>query len=95
MTKNKLPDKVLINPNVVAQDVDDEIVLLHMETEQYFSLDDVGTELWKLLIEKDTVQDVLQAMLALYNVDETRLRNDLEKLISRLVEAKLISIQDN
>ena len=54
MTKNKLPDKVLINPNVVAQDVDDEIVLLHMETEQYFSLDDVGTELWKLLTEKDT-----------------------------------------
>ena len=95
MTKNKLPEKVLINPYVVAQDVDDEIVLLHMETEQYFSLDDIGTKMWKLLTEKDTVQEVLQAMLSLYNVDETRLRNDLEKLISRLVEAKLISIQDN
>ena len=95
MNENQLPKKVTINPNVMVQEVEDEAVLLHAGTEEYFSLDDVGTTMWKLLSEKSTVEDVVYALLDLFDVDENRVRQDLAMLIDQLDEKKLITRQDD
>lgn len=94
MKENNLAIKVLIDPNVVIQEVDDELVLLHMKTEQYFSLDDVGTVMYRLLTESNSTQEVVQALLGQYDVDENRLRQDLASFIEKLAEKELIAIID-
>ncbi len=91
MNGDKLPVTVTINPNVITQDVEDEAVLLHMGTEEYFSLDDVGTVMWKLLNDLPLVEDVISALMTMYDVDESRLRQDLANLLEKLVHQKLIA----
>ena len=42
-----LDQKVIFAETVFAQEVDGEMVLLDMESENYFGLDEVGTSIWK------------------------------------------------
>ena len=44
-----LESKVKINENVFLQEVDDETILLDSETQEYFSLNEVGTLFYHLL----------------------------------------------
>ena len=92
MDEKKLPKKIAIHPDVMVQEVDDEMVLLHSGTEEYFSLDDVGSTMWKYLSELDTIDEVVVALIDAYDVDEQRLRRDLSILLTKLVEQDLVTV---
>ena len=92
MTEISLPKKVQISDNVLFQQISGECVLLNMESEQYFGLDEVGARIWELLAEEEDTQKVLEQLLAEYEVDETTLKQDLSKLLSELETEKLITI---
>jgi len=46
--------------------------------------------MWEALTKANTVEAAYQELLATYDVDKQRLRQDLEKLIERLVENGLL-----
>jgi Coenzyme PQQ synthesis protein D (PqqD) len=79
------------SPNVVFQEVEGETVLLDLESEHYFSLDEVGARVWALLGEHDgNVEAIVAAMLAEFDVDEQTLRRDVDALIAQLRSAGLV-----
>ena len=45
--------KITISPEVMSQEVSGETVLLDLQSESYFGLDEVGTRIWQLLQEKE------------------------------------------
>ena len=92
MNDVKLPKKVSAHPSVVVQEVEDELVLLHMETEQYFSLDDVGTAMYKHLVETTSVEEAVTALIKEYDATEAKIRYDLAQLIDKLVAAQLLTV---
>jgi hypothetical protein len=77
-------------PNVVFQLLDDESVLLHLQTERYYVLNDVATRMWQLLTESGSYTNTLAGLLAEFDSDEATLRRDLDDLIARLTELQLI-----
>lgn len=81
---------ILISPDVLFQDLDGEAVLLNLATEKYFSLDDVGTRMWQLMGKYGDIERTLAQLIAEYDVDPQTLRQDLNALIGKLVEAGLI-----
>ena len=87
-----LQQKVRISSEVLAQEVDEETVLLDMKSESYFGLDEVGTRIWQLLKETGDLQTVFDTMLEEYDVDEKQLKKDLLDHVTQLVEAGLISL---
>ena len=87
-----LQQKVRISSEVLAQEVDEETVLLDMKSESYFGLDEVGTRIWQLLNETGNLQTVFDTMLEEYEVDEKQLKKDLLDHVTQLVEAGLISL---
>ncbi len=87
-----LQQKVTISPEVLSQEVDEETVLLDLESESYFGLDEVGTRIWQLLNETSNLQTVFDTLLEEYDVDEKQLKKDLQDHIAHLVEAGLISL---
>ena len=87
-----LQQKVTISAEVLAQEVDEETVILDMKSERYFGLDEVGTRIWQLLKETGDLQTVYDAMLEEYEVDEKQLKKDLLEHVTQLVEAGLISL---
>jgi hypothetical protein len=56
------------------------MVLLNLETGIYFGLDPVGTRIWTLLREHESLQQVFEVLLQEYDVPEPVLKADLLRL---------------
>ena len=54
------------------------------------NLNEAGAFLWQLFESDSTVDQVVNAMLEQYDVDEITAKNDVEKFVSQLREASLI-----
>jgi hypothetical protein len=77
-------------PGVVFQEIEGETVLLDVEAERYYALDEVGSRCWELLAEHGDLEKVVASMLAEFDVDEATLRSDLEALLEQLSAAGLV-----
>ncbi len=78
-----------IPPTVLFREVDQQMVLLNIETEEYFGLNQVGAD----IITRLTSLPFASAFSALtrdYEVDPEILRRDTENLVERLVQAGLL-----
>lgn len=84
--------KVVFPDGVLYQTLDGESVLLNLGSEQYFGLDEVGTCMWSILRETESVEAAFQRLLAVYDVEPEQLRSDLDELISQLAEHGLLEI---
>lgn len=86
--------RVIAPEDVLVRELEEQSVLLNLETEQYFSLDEVGTRMWALLTDRGSIQAAYDALLAEYDVTPDLLRSDLIALIERLQEKGLLTLND-
>jgi hypothetical protein len=75
-----LSDSVKIDDQVVFRELEGEMVLLNLETGIYFGLDPIGTRIWTLLREHESLQQVFEVLLQEYDVPEAVLKADLLRL---------------
>ena len=87
-----LPTQVEISPEALFQELEGETVLLNLQSERYYGLDDVGTRMWQLLAENGDVAAALAQLLQEYAVEPAQLEADLAALIGRLAEAGLLAV---
>ena len=85
---------ITISHDIVFKEIDCEAVLLDLQSESYFGLDEVGTRIWQLLNETSNLKTVFDTLLGEYDVDEKQLEKDLQDHIAHLVEEGLISLTD-
>jgi len=79
-----------IAPDVMARQVGDETVLLHLASGGYFGLDAVGSRFWQLLGERRPFPEIVDVMLAEYDVRREDLERDLGRLIDELLKQSLV-----
>ncbi len=87
--------RVAVPPDVLMREVADESVILNLNTETYFGLDETGTRMWQALVGEESVQQAYEALLDEYEVDPELLRADLRALIEKLVSHGLLEILDS
>ena len=85
--------KVHIAPNVLSRVVDDEVVLLNLDTESYFGLDEAGAHFWKSLESEPSYEAALQDVCDEFEVDREQADADLRELVEALVEAGLLTLK--
>lgn len=76
--------------NIVWRDVDNEVVILDIESGNYFTLDGVGRMIWKHLADGNSIADTTEAVINEYDVSEENAKSDIEGLIEQLKEEKII-----
>ena len=84
--------RVSVPEYVLVRQIEGESVLLNINNERYFGLNDVGTRMWATLTSADSIQTAYEALLGEYEVDPEQLRQDLQVLIEKLVENGLIEV---
>lgn len=84
--------RLSVPPHVLIRQIENESVLLNLQNERYFGLDEVGTRMWTRLIGADSIQAAYEELLGEYEVDNERLRRDLRELISQLVGSGLLEV---
>ena len=80
-----------LSPKAICQEVNGDMVILDMESEQYFSLNEVGSKLWRLLESDSNLSLAIIALLDQYEVEGEQLRQDVERLVAELISAGLAS----
>jgi len=82
----KVPDEVLIS------NLQDESVLLNLNSERYFGLDPVGTRILSVLTTSDSIEAAYNTLVQEYDVDGQVMRQDLLALVESLVDQGLVEI---
>lgn len=82
---------IALSPKAICQEVHGEMVILDMQGEQYFSLNEVGSKLWRLLESNSNLSLAIIALLDQYEVEGEQLRQDVERLVAELISAGLAS----
>lgn len=74
-----------IAEHVLFERVSGEIVILDLDSAEYYGLDGVGSRIFDLVQVHPNLEEVVDVMLQEYEVDEERLRGDVEDFVHRLV----------
>jgi hypothetical protein len=80
--------------SVLVRELAGESVLLNLDSESYFGLDEVGTRMWQALTGSPSMHAAFEALCAEFDVDPDQLRGDLEQFVATLDEAGLIDVHD-
>ncbi len=78
------------SPDVVAEIIEGEAVLVHMGNGRYYSLQNSGAAAWSLLAAGAPEVRVAEALAAHYGVPAERLAGDLAALITQLQAEDLL-----
>ena len=84
--------KIQFPDTIFAQEVDGEMVLLDMASENYFGLDAVGSDIWQSLQEGKTLQETNDALIEMYDVSPEQLKKDIVEFVQKLVDAGLVQV---
>jgi hypothetical protein len=80
--------------DVLFSVLDGQAVLLNLATGVYHGLDAVGTRIWELLSEHDSLRAVRTAMLDEFDVEPEQLDRDLRDFLSELSGRGLLEADD-
>jgi hypothetical protein len=76
--------KVILNQAVVFAELNDEAILLNVETGIYYGLNPTGTQIWELLVEGLGEDEIIQRILADYEVDAAQASADVAEFLGFL-----------
>lgn len=85
-------NRVAVPTHVLVRHLDEETVLLNLETEKYFGLDATGTRMWELLIHSPSIEAAYGKLSDEFEVEPELLRQHLSELLSQLVENGLLRV---
>ena len=85
-------DRVTVPDDVLISNLQDESVILNLESERYYGLDDVGTRFLSILTTSESIEAAYDRLREEYEVDPQVLRKDLLALAEKLIEQGLIEI---
>ena len=93
MARLSLQSVVVRSRHVFSQEIDEDVVMLHVNRGEYFGADIVGKYVWRFIENPTQVSRVCDQILeAFQNVDRATCVQDVLEFLEELREAQLIDI---
>lgn len=83
-------DRVTVPDDVLISHLQEEAVILNLDTERYFGLDDVGARFLSVLTTSESIEAAYERLSQEYDVDNEVLRQDLLALVENLIDQGLL-----
>lgn len=81
------------NEDLVSSDLDDGLVMMSLENNSYYGLDNIGKRVWEIIEEKKTFQNIVNIILLEYDVSEKECIEDLKDLFDKFQKENIITIE--
>jgi len=78
------------NDEIVAADMGDEVVMISLQRNNYFGLDDIGARIWALLEQPTTMRAICERLRMQYDVDEETCARDVGELLDHMAREGLL-----
>ena len=80
---------------VASKVIDGEAIIINLANGVYYSIDKVGALVWDLLQAGHTLEQVIGAVTARYDVTREQAESDARELVGELVQENLVSPSEN
>ena len=76
--------------NIAWRNVNEEVVILHLKSGEYFTLNDVGQLVWLAVADQKNVGEIKQKVVDTFDVSPEKASEDIEEFISRMLDEGLL-----
>ncbi len=91
MNSISLESVVRRSSEVMASQVDNELVMMDIERGMYYALNPVGADIWERLTEPQTVADLCAQLMQQYDVDQATCEADVLAVLNDMAENGLLA----
>jgi hypothetical protein len=78
--------------DLISAPIDDEVVILSVESGSYFGLNEIGSEIWQQLEKPTRVDALCDSLTTKYDADRLTIERDVLALLESLVAEGLVSV---
>ena len=82
------------NPEIIANAIDDEIVMMSIEEGSYFGLNSIGSIIWQELEEAKSIESIISILLERFDVEEQTCREETIAFIENMIKNKTLVITE-
>ena len=82
---------IQVSPRVLCKVLENEAVLLDLQSGEYFGLNEVGCRIWQLIPAQGSLGAIRNCLVEEYDVSTDQAWHDLEILIAELMQRGLVS----
>ena len=79
-------------PRVIFENIDGELILVHMERGTYYSTDQVGADIWSMIETQCNLAEMCEALQSKYDAGPEEIAGAVSTFLSRLAAEDLVSV---
>lgn len=91
-TRVNLSSLVVRSKEIIASDIDGEVVMMSIEHGTYSGLDAIGSVIWDMLEISRRVSEICDDLMELYDVDRERCQEDVLAFLNDLASDETIKV---
>lgn len=81
------------NPDTLVAALGDETVMMSLSRNNYYGLDDVGSRIWQLLAQPQTIPLLCTSLQQEFAVDAETCQRDVTIFVQKLVDEGLVAVR--
>jgi hypothetical protein len=81
------------NPSILFNDFDDGLMMMDIDSGNYFDIDSVGGRIWALLESPTTIDRICESLVAEYDVEADLCRAETVGFIEELAGKGLVTLR--
>jgi Coenzyme PQQ synthesis protein D (PqqD) len=95
MKEYSVPENTHFCPSkqVIFQKLEENLILIHTQTNHIFDLNETGAKLWELLSNGYSIAQARSTLLSEFEVGETQLNEEIAQTVGLFVKEKLLEIK--
>lgn len=87
--------KIVFKEDTIFRKLDDEMIIIDMNSGKYFGLNETGARIWTLLNEFNDIKKVQGSLLDEYNISEEECLKELKRFLQTIYEKGLVDVKKN
>lgn len=82
--------KIVRDNEIISSDMDEETVMMSIESGEYYGINPVGSRIWALLEQPHSVSEICDTLREEYDVKPAECQQDVLEFVNKLLEKKLV-----
>jgi len=89
-----LSSQVIVSSEYISSETKDGSIVFQIKSGSYFGLNEIGTQIWKLIQETKSIADIRDAIVSEYAVNSEVCLRDIMVILNQLASQKLIEVRN-
>lgn len=77
----------------LSNSLGDEIVMMNLDSGDYWGINSVGSDIWNLLEQPIAVSDLVKKIRTIYDVDEDQCLAEVNLFLTKMMERDMLVVQ--